>query len=243
MLPREAELVSEWTGEVCQGEWSVKRFHCSDRLDTALYKIVPLPVYSLQATTGKKSLADVNSVVKKANSKLEELNGELQEINTYLLSSSAASTTGGSTSSSGANNNSVASKSGFVVVLDSSVVVLDFLWSFWTVVLWPFWIVVLWSFWTVILWSFWTVILWSFWTVILWSFWTVILSSFWTVDMFSYSLMVFVCELLVYFEMCYDSIWLWQMIFFHSSSEQSAHRTCVSQVTRENKFSCPGSSQ
>ena len=68
-------------------------------------------IYLLQATTDKKSLANVNSIVKKANSKLEELNGELQEINAYLLSSSAASaaSTGG-TASTGANNNSVTSR-------------------------------------------------------------------------------------------------------------------------------------
>ena len=39
MLPREAELVSEWTG--LAGEESVKRFERSNGVDTALYKTIP----------------------------------------------------------------------------------------------------------------------------------------------------------------------------------------------------------
>ena len=42
MLPREAELVLEWTG--LPGEESVKRFERSNGLDTALYKTIPLPL-------------------------------------------------------------------------------------------------------------------------------------------------------------------------------------------------------
>ena len=42
MLPREAELVLEWTG--LPGEESVKRFERSNGLDTALYKKT-IPTY------------------------------------------------------------------------------------------------------------------------------------------------------------------------------------------------------
>ena len=40
MAPREAEMVSEWTG--LSRKWSVKRFEWSWRLNTALYKNLPL---------------------------------------------------------------------------------------------------------------------------------------------------------------------------------------------------------
>lgn len=42
-----------------------------------------------EATTDKKSLSDVNSIVKKANSKLKELQNELQEVNSNLLMSNS----------------------------------------------------------------------------------------------------------------------------------------------------------
>lgn len=42
-----------------------------------------------EATTDKKSLSDVNTIVKKANSKLKELQSELQEINSNLLVSNS----------------------------------------------------------------------------------------------------------------------------------------------------------
>ena len=43
MLPREAELVSEWTCLLSRwSDWSVKRFEQSNELDTALYKNRPL---------------------------------------------------------------------------------------------------------------------------------------------------------------------------------------------------------
>ena len=38
-----------------------------------------------EATSDKKSLAHVNTIVKKANNRLEELQQELKEIETYLL--------------------------------------------------------------------------------------------------------------------------------------------------------------
>lgn len=38
-----------------------------------------------KVTTDKKSLSNVNSIVKKANSKLHELQQELQELNAYML--------------------------------------------------------------------------------------------------------------------------------------------------------------
>ena len=38
-----------------------------------------------EATSDKKSLAHVSTIVKKANNRLEELQQELKEIETYLL--------------------------------------------------------------------------------------------------------------------------------------------------------------
>ena len=48
-----------------------------------------------KATTDKKSLANVNSIVKKANTKLEDLNQELQEVNAYLLMTNTNNTPSG----------------------------------------------------------------------------------------------------------------------------------------------------
>lgn len=44
-----------------------------------------------EVTTDKKSLSDVQSIVKKSNNKLKELQNDLQEINAYLLVSNSAS--------------------------------------------------------------------------------------------------------------------------------------------------------
>lgn len=44
-----------------------------------------------EATTDKKSLSDVQSIVKKSNNKLKELQTDLQEINAYLLVSNSTS--------------------------------------------------------------------------------------------------------------------------------------------------------
>ncbi|WAR31687.1 PKN-like protein, partial [Mya arenaria] len=41
-----------------------------------------------EVTTDKKSLADVHTIVKKANNRLQQLQEELNEINLYLLVSS-----------------------------------------------------------------------------------------------------------------------------------------------------------
>lgn len=38
-----------------------------------------------RATTDKKSLSNVNSIVKKANSKLQELQNDLQELDAHIL--------------------------------------------------------------------------------------------------------------------------------------------------------------
>ncbi|CAL1295228.1 unnamed protein product [Larinioides sclopetarius] len=38
-----------------------------------------------KATTDKKSLSNINSIVKKANTKLHELQQELQDLNAYML--------------------------------------------------------------------------------------------------------------------------------------------------------------
>lgn len=38
-----------------------------------------------RATTDKKSLSDVNTIVKKANSKLQELQNDLQELDAHIL--------------------------------------------------------------------------------------------------------------------------------------------------------------
>jgi hypothetical protein len=47
-----------------------------------------------KARKDKKSIADVNSLVKQANAKLEDLNQQLQEVNTYLLMTSTEVTDG-----------------------------------------------------------------------------------------------------------------------------------------------------
>jgi len=44
-----------------------------------------------EATSDKKSLADVNTIVKKANNRLQELQQELNEMNLYLLVSNNSS--------------------------------------------------------------------------------------------------------------------------------------------------------
>ena len=54
-----------------------------------------------KARKDKKSIADVNSLVKQANAKLEDLNQQLQEVNTYLLMTSTEVTDG----SAGTGNN------------------------------------------------------------------------------------------------------------------------------------------
>ena len=46
-----------------------------------------------KATTDKKSLANVNSLVKQANNKLQELQHELNELNAHLLYATSNSTT------------------------------------------------------------------------------------------------------------------------------------------------------
>lgn len=38
-----------------------------------------------EVSTDKKSLSNVNSIVKKANTKLQQLHQDLQEVNTFLL--------------------------------------------------------------------------------------------------------------------------------------------------------------
>lgn len=43
-----------------------------------------------EATSDKKSISDVHSIVKKTNNKLKELQQELQEINAYLLVSNTS---------------------------------------------------------------------------------------------------------------------------------------------------------
>lgn len=45
-----------------------------------------------EATSDKKSLSDVQTIVKKSNNKLKELHEELQELNSYLLVSKSTST-------------------------------------------------------------------------------------------------------------------------------------------------------
>ncbi len=54
-----------------------------------------------KVTTDKKSMANLNSMVKKANTKLEELNDELQEVETFLLMTSASDTANHATPSVG----------------------------------------------------------------------------------------------------------------------------------------------
>lgn len=44
-----------------------------------------------EVTTDKKSMSDVQSIVKKSNNKLKELQNDLQEINAYLLVSNSTS--------------------------------------------------------------------------------------------------------------------------------------------------------